>query len=218
MTGGITLDLHVHTKAGSADSSLPVAGLGASARAVGVDGIVVAEHFRLWTAWEVESAAESEGLIIIPAREWSTTLGHVLAIGMSRHEPELRDPERLRRAADEEGALLIAAHPFRHFFDLPRQGLHPATLRTDDPDEAATLPIFRFVHAVEVANGACTERENAFAAAVAEVLGLPATAGSDAHHDGEIGRRPMTFPSGVTGPRELIQAIRAGTYGIMAPA
>ena len=209
MAGGTILDLHVHTKAGSADASLPVAALGEAARAAGLDGVLVAEHFRCWTDWEVASATESQGIVIIPAREWSTTLGHVLAIGLSRHEPELRDIERLRRAADEEGALLVAAHPFRHFFEASRQGLHPATLRTDDAEEAATLQIFRFVDAVEVANGNCTERENAFAAAVAQVLCLPATAGSDAHHAGEIGRRRMAFSSRVTSPGDLIDAIRS---------
>lgn len=213
MRGGTVLDLHVHTKAGSADSSLPVAVLGDVVRGAGLDGVVVTEHLRRWTQWEIESAVESQGIVIIPAREWSTTLGHVLAIGVKRHEPELREIERLRRAADDEGGLLIAAHPFRHFFEAQRQGLHLATLRTDDPEEAATLPIFRFVDALEVANGNCTERENTFARAVAQVLGLPATSGSDAHHAGEIGRRRMTFPCDISTPGELVDAIRSLACG-----
>ena len=213
MAGGTVLDLHVHTKAGSADASLPAAALGEAVRAAGLDGVMVAEHFRCWTEWEVRAVADAHGIIIIPAREWSTTHGHVLAIGLRRREPELRDIARLRRAADEEGALLIAAHPFRHFFETPRQGLHPATLRTEDPEEAATLDLFRYVDAVETANGACTERENGFAAAVARVLGLPGTAGSDAHHAGEVGRRRMTFSCRVTRVDELLEALRALACG-----
>jgi predicted metal-dependent phosphoesterase TrpH len=216
MAGGIVLDLHVHTTAGSADASLRAAALGAAARAVGVHGVLVTEHFRRWTEWEVRSVAEAQGIIVIPAREWSTPLGHVLAIGLSREEPELRDIERLRRAADEEGALLVAAHPFRHFFDPPRPGLHPAALRTEDPEEAATLPIFRYVDAVEVANGNCTARENAFAAAVAAVLGLPVTAGSDAHYADDLGRQVTVFRDAITSPAELIEAIRSGGQRVTA--
>lgn len=212
----LVLDLHVHTTAGSADASLRAAVLGAAARAVGVHGVLVTEHFRRWTEWEVRAVADSQGIIVIPAREWSTPLGHVLAIGLSREEPELRDIQRLRRAADEEGALLVAAHPFRHYFDPPRPGLHPAAWRTDDPEAAATLPIFRYVDAVEVANGNCTARENAFAAAVAAVLGLPGTGGSDAHYADDLGRQVTVFHDAITSVAELIEAIRSGAVRVKA--
>lgn len=211
MTGGTRLDLHVHTTAGSADASLRAPALGAAVRAAGLDGVLITEHFRRWTDWEVEAAQEEQGIIIIPGREWSTPLGHILAIGLTRQEPELRDIENLRRAADDEGALLIAAHPFRHFFDAPRQGLHPATLRTVDPEQAATLPLFAYVDAIEAMNGNCTERENVFASQVAQVLGLPVTGGSDAHYAEDVGRRYAIFPGRIATISDLIAAIR--THG-----
>jgi hypothetical protein len=216
MAGGLVLDLHVHTTAGSADASLRAAVLGGAARAVGLHGVLVTEHFRRWTEWEVRAVAEAQGILVIPAREWSTPLGHVLAIGLSAEDPGLRDIERLRRAADEEGALLVAAHPFRHFFDPPRPGLHPVTWRTEDPEEAATLPLFRYVDAVEVANGNCTARENAFAAAVAAVLGLPGTGGSDAHYADDLGRQVSLLPHGVHDLATLIEAIRCGAVRALA--
>ncbi len=205
----LALDLHVHTTSGSADASLRVDRLGPAALAAGLSGVMVTEHFRQWTEDEARAAAEQQQIVVVPAREWSTPLGHVLALGISRHTSEMRDPGRLRQASDEEGGLLIAAHPFRHFFDAPRQGLHPATLRTDDPEEAARLPIFTFVHAIEVMNGNCTERENAFAAAVAAVLDLPVTAGSDAHYADDLGRCRTLFPGPVSTVAEVIDVLRS---------
>lgn len=214
MSGSFAIDLHVHTTAGSADASLRAAALGDSARAAGLDAVLVTEHFRRWGDDEAQRRSDELGLLVLPAREWNTPLGHVLAIGLRCEDTELRDPALLRRAAEAEGALLVAAHPFRHFFDPPRQGLHPAALRTEDPDEAAALEIFRYVHAIEARNGNCTERENAFAAAVASVLGLPVTAGSDAHYAEDLGRQRTLFPERVDSLPDLIAAIRAGCSAV----
>lgn len=211
----IAIDLHVHTTSGSADASLRVDRLGAAATATGLAGVMVTEHFRQWSDDEAREASERQQIIVVPAREWSTPLGHVLALGISRHIPEMRDPARLRQAADEEGGLLIVAHPFRHFFDAPRQGLHPSTLRTDDPEEAARLPIFSFVDAIEALNGNCTARENAFAAAVADVLNLPVTAGSDAHYAEDVGRYRTVFPGPLTGVGEVMEVLHSRGHRLM---
>jgi predicted metal-dependent phosphoesterase TrpH len=216
MTGPFALDLHVHTTAGSADASLKTAALGDAVRGVGLDGVLVTEHFRRWTDFEVESVADAQGIVIIPGREWTTTLGHVLALGMWAHQPELRDPSRLRAAADAEGGLLIAAHPFRHFFESAQQ-LHPGELRTDDPERAATLELFSYVDAIEIANGNCTPHENDFARMVAEVLNLPGTGGSDAHYADDLGRQRTYFPVPVRTVAELIEAIRSRAL-VVAPA
>ena len=46
------LEVHVHTRAGSADSSITVDMLGERAAEAGVGGILVAEHFRVHRAEE----------------------------------------------------------------------------------------------------------------------------------------------------------------------
>ncbi len=213
---GIALDLHVHTTSGSADASLRVETLGPSVKAAGLAGVMTTEHFRQWGDDEVRTVTEMHGIVVIPAREWATPLGHILALGITRNVPEMRDPDVLRRAADAEGGLLIVAHPFRHFFDAPRQGLHPATLRTNDPEEAARLPIFKYVDCVEVINGNCTARENAFASAVADVLGLPPTAGSDAHYPEDVGRCWTALPAGVRTVGDVIAALRSRSQLVMS--
>lgn len=210
----LAIDLHVHTTSGSADASLRVDRLGPAALAAGLSGVMVTEHFRQWTDAEACAAALDLGIIIVPAREWSTPLGHILALGIARNSPDMRDPARLRQAADDEGGFLIAAHPFRHFFDAPRQGLHPASLRTNDPGEAAGLPIFTYVDAIEAINGNCTGRENAFAAAVADQLNFPVTAGSDAHYADDLGRCWTIFPAGVTRVKDVIEALRSRAHSL----
>lgn len=210
MNGARVWDLHVHTTAGSADASLRAAVLGDAARAAGIEGVLLTEHFRRWGDDEARELSERAGVLVLPAREWTTPLGHILAIGLRCEDAALRDPALLRRAADDEGALLVAAHPFRHFFDAPRQGLHRATLRTDDPEEAATLALFAYVDAIEAANGNCTPRENRFSAAVAAVLGKPLTAGSDAHYADDLGRQRTLFARPVGSLDDLNVAIRAG--------
>ncbi len=218
MSKTVALDLHVHSTSGSADAALKVIRLGEASRAAGLSGVVMTEHLRQWSASECQAAAQEQGIVVLPAREWTTPLGHILAFGVSEYSPAMRDPHRLREAADAEGGLLIAAHPFRHFFDPPRQGAHVATLRTEDPEEAAQLPIFAFVDAIEVMNGNCTKKENDFAAAVAEVLRVPATAGSDAHYAQDLGRCFTVVPGEVRTIHELMEVLRSRAHRLSGAA
>ena len=58
------------------------------------------------------------------------------------------------------GQLGIAAHPFRHAYD-PIAALWKAHKQSDVSVEAAARhPVFEFVDAVEVLNGASTDKEN----------------------------------------------------------
>lgn len=214
--GDFAVDLHVHTTAGSADASLRAAELGTAATAVGLSAVMTAEHLRQWSGPEAEAIEEQHGLRVFPAREWSTPLGHILAIGVQQSTPDMRDPATLRAVARSEGGLLVAAHPFRHFFDGPRQGIHPSTLRTEDPEEAATMEIFQFVDAIEGVNGNCSPRENDFARAVAACLDLPVTAGSDAHYAVDLGRCWTILPAAPASVKDLIALIRDGRSRVVA--
>lgn len=209
------VDLHVHTTGGSADASLRPVQLGPEAAKLGLHGVAVTEHFRVWTEYEVESHAAGNDLLILPGQEYSTSLGHILAFGLKPFLGDSRDPATLYAAAERDGGLLIAAHPFRYFFRTPTQGYHPSTMRTNDPSEAASLPIFQFVHAIEALNGHCTEEENDFAGEVAALLGLPTTAGSDAHYADDLGRCFTVFDRTVSNIAELIETIRLGQQRLL---
>lgn len=75
------LELHIHTKAGSADSSISVDALGERAAEMETGGLVVAEHFRVWSDWEREAFLARWGIRVFRAVEHTTRQGHVIVIG-----------------------------------------------------------------------------------------------------------------------------------------
>ena len=73
--------------------------------------------------------------------------------------------------------------------------------------EAARHPLFDLVDEIEVANGANTERESAFALEVASELGFRGTGGSDAHSVHGLGKAVTVFDNGIDSEEDLIEAI-----------
>lgn len=206
------VDLHIHTTAGSADSSLRPPVVRDRALALGIHGVNLTEHFRVWEPQEAEALTEGTGLLAFRGMEWSTDLGHILVLGVERYVPEIRRAEDLRRYVLECGGFMIAAHPFRHAFD-PVPHVWKAHKDPDLSVEAACRnPVFTLVDAVEVLNGACTDRENELAALVAARLGLPGTGGSDAHYAENVGRAVTVFDRAIQDERELLVALREGAF------
>jgi predicted metal-dependent phosphoesterase TrpH len=72
--------------------------------------------------------------------------------------------------------------------------------------------LFKYVDAVEVMNSKVTEKENDFAAKVAEGLGVPSTGGSDAHEVDEVGIYATHFSDSIRSEKELVEALRRGAY------
>ena len=105
---------------------------------------------------------------------------------------------------------MIAAHPFRGFltFGMGQLGL--------TPEKAMERPLFRCVDGVEVLNGKVTDKENAFAAAVAAGLGLPVTGGSDAHEISEVGLYATRFSVRISREEDLVRALKEGAYAPVA--
>ncbi|MGE5597513.1 MAG: PHP-associated domain-containing protein, partial [Hyphomicrobiales bacterium] len=144
--------------------------------------------------------------------EVSTDMGHILAIGLKGYQGGIRRLERLREVADEQGAFLVVAHPFRHFFDpvhFKREGKEPFRMT---PEEAAKLPVFQLVHGIEVLNGCNTPRENYFALQVAKVLGKPGTGGSDAHSTQGIGYFCAVFEEELTSQEHMVEQMHKGRF------
>ena len=204
------IDLHIHTTAGSADSNLRPAVLRDRAVVLGLGGVHITEHFRVWSQLEAEELAAGTGLVVLRGMEWNTDLGHILVLGVAAYRPEIRSAAELHRYVLDQGGLMIAAHPFRHAFD-PVSYAWKAHKQAEVTVEAACRnPVFELVDAVEVLNGACTDKENEFTAQVAAALGLPGVGGSDAHYAEDLGRAVTLVNEPVRNERELIAAIRAG--------
>ena len=68
--------------------------------------------------------------------------------------------------------------------------------------------MFEFVDAIEVHNGKLSADENDMARKVAEKLGLPGTAGSDAHRLDELGTAVTIFENDITDEIQLVEALR----------
>lgn len=206
------VDMHIHTTRGASDSSLRPVELARAARRLGLSAVVVTEHDRLWDPLEVARFRDEHSLPLINGMEVSTELGHVLVIGLHKYVPGVRHAEELRRIVSEADGYMIAAHPFRHYFyriEWERQGLEPVDLT---PEEAARLPLFGLVDAVEVLNGGNNAQENAFALEVAQVLGKPGVGGSDAHSHQGIGIHTTVFERGLESEEDLLRELRAGRF------
>ena len=209
-------DLHVHTTRGSSDSSLSPQELVLEANSIGLDGVLLTEHSGGWTDEEIENVFCGSSLTIIPGLEVNTDMGHVIVIGMTSHIDGIHKIEFLRRAVDRVGGLLIAAHPFRNFFD---QGPNNSNLlfknmsaQNLSPIDASKHPLFSYVDFIEVANGSNTDRENEFALSTANCLGKDGTGGSDAHSRHGIGKCATQFEREVTDISGLITELKLGRF------
>ena len=210
---GTIIDMHLHTTKGASDSMLNPDDLIDEATRVGLTGVNITEHDRMWESWDLSPFRKKHDHIFVNnGMEVSTDMGHILAIGLKGYEGGIRRLEKLRQVADDQGAFLVVAHPFRHFFDpvhFKREGKEPFTL---SPEEAARLPVFQLVHGIEVLNGCNTPRENYFALQVAKNLGKPGTGGSDAHSTQGIGYFAAVFEETLESTAQMVEQMHKGRF------
>ena len=210
-------DLHIHTTRGSSDSSLTPEELVLEAEGLGLFGLCLTEHSGPWERHEFERFATLHNVVLVRAMEVETDMGHMLAFGLDQYQGGFNKAAGLRRAADLEGGFVVTAHPFRGVFSQP--GRVNALLYRSVPDplpgkpeDAIAHPIFKLVHAVEVANGGTVDEENEFALRVAGLLGLPVTGGSDAHSAHGLGRFVTAFDDEINNEQEFLAALHSGRY------
>lgn len=214
---GTLVDMHTHTVMGAYDSSLQPALLAKGINDAGLTGVAVTEHNRMWDPHKFREFQGDHGsLLVTNGMEVSTDLGHILAFGMPGMTAGIPHLARLREAADECGGYLVVAHPFRYWFEpvhFTRRGLKPVEMV---PEVLAEQPVFRYVDAIEVYNGANTDRENLIALEVAELLGKPGTAGSDCHSTQGIGCACTLFERSLETPEMMLAELRAGRFQAMS--
>jgi len=205
--------MHLHTLRGASDSMLDPDDLISEALRVGLSGVNITEHDRMWESWDLAPFRKKHNNIFVSnGMEVSTDMGHILAIGLKGYAPGIRRLAKLREVADEQGAFLVVAHPFRHFFDpvhFKREGKEPFNLT---PEQAARLPVFQLVDGIEVLNGCNTPRENYFALQVAKTLGKPGTGGSDAHSSQGIGYFAAVFEEELTSQEHMVEQMHKGRF------
>src|ERR1700691_4020307 len=178
-----TVDLHLHTSRGSADSNLSLKDLVARAAKIGIGAVCITEHDNAWDLCELAALAADSGVIYLRGMEVTTELGHIGVFGLTEYVGGIYKLRELRKVVDKLGGIMVANHPFRYKLD-PRFSFMNADAEAIDmehPERSAQLEIMQLCDAVEVLNGACSEEENRFALKVARCLGLAEVAGSDSH-------------------------------------
>jgi predicted metal-dependent phosphoesterase TrpH len=194
------IDLHTHTKPASPCSDLDLVELIAKAKQLGLGGVCLTEHDKLWSAEAVLELAREYSFLLLRGVEVSSNHGHILVFGLSEYSHELWRAEKLRHAVDLAGGVMIVAHPFR-------------TSPTNIPlEKACQRPVFKLVDEIEVCNGASSERENSMALGVSRELGLNGIGGSDAHSVLELGRCVTIFQNQIESEEDLVAELKAGRF------
>lgn len=194
------IDTHCHTKY-SYDNWLEPLDLIRRARALGLDGVCITEHYSYEASEPVERIGRDEGLLILRGVEIATDKGHLLAYGVEDDGWNIwgRDSylplEEVIDRINELGGICAPAHPFRNV------GL--ASLMEG-------LLELRNIAAVESHNGVNADSDNELAIRASTHLGLPTLGGSDCHKTVAVGRCATEFFEPVCDMAGFIAAVRAG--------
>ncbi len=177
-------------------------------KALGLDGVCLTDHDAFWSWDEVRALQRRHDYLVIPGTELNTDSGHVLVFGLHRYEFGVHKPEFLRRLADRQGAVIIAAHPYRRRF-LEDPGRDPGA-RKEMLGQAARDSFFGLCDAIETHNGRGTREENRFSRDIQGMLGLPGVAGSDAHRAEQLGTAATRFTRRIHGLEDLVAELKRG--------
>lgn len=189
-------DLHLHTTA-SPDSLLTPARLWAACCRRGLNGVAVTDHNSVAGALKLAQQAPP-GVQIIVGEEVLTTHGELLGLFLREAVASGLTPEETARAIRAQGGIVGVSHPY----DPWRCAL----------DEAALLRLWQagLLDFVEGRNGRIwLPRHNRRAVELGRRLGLPLSAGSDAHGAWEVGCCTAVLPA-FSGPQEFLASLERG--------
>ncbi len=189
------IDLHNHTFPKSSCSYLEPAELVQRAKDLGLDGICLTEHNRVWPSADVESLERQYDFLVLRGMEVSTEFGHVLVFGLEEDVRGFVYVKRLREIVTAVGGVMILAHPFRNRFG--------------DPTRSEMAPIF---DAFELLNGGDFTLSMPVGRYPEPEPGLKATGGSDAHALREIGTCATEFDAEIGNENDLIEALKGNGY------
>lgn len=164
----IQVDLHLHTKF-SGDATISpkfvVDSLYAHPR---IKGVAVTDHDSLEGYFQMRKLAEAyKDLVIVPGIEVTTTLGHLIVLGVEEKPAYCAPLEVVIDFAKERQGIVVIPHPYRV------GGIGEAAEKTP-------------ADAVETFNPHAEVQENKMAEILAKMKNLPGVAGSDAHSHDEL--------------------------------
>jgi len=189
----IKADLHVHT-CYSLDCLTPLEQIIERCLELGINCIAVADHNTIDGALKLKEIAPFQ---VIVAEEVLTPAGEIMGLFLSEEVPRGLSPDDTISRIRSQGGLVAIPHPFGR--PLPRNS-HALT----SPEVLAKVDI------IETLN-ARTPSSSGIARAwrLAREHGKAASAGSDAHTIGEIGRAYVEMPE-FEGPDGFLIALAQG--------
>jgi hypothetical protein len=192
-------DLHSHARPGSGDSRAGVDELAVAAQELGLEAVALTDHGVADLVAAARTFAD-RGVTLIPGREVSCDLGHVIVLATDLEWLAALPPRCLLPLPNSRRgpAALIWAHPAGW-----RYG---GALIPPDPARGA-----EHLHGVEVLNGERLHQPDGVSLAeeLAGMLGIPGCGGSDAHDAPALGRC-LTDVEGATDEASFIEGLAAG--------
>jgi len=185
----LKIDLHVHTHY-SGDAKTTLEQVVRYARKKGLDGVAVTDHD---TVTGARRLAKQEGFLVIPGIEVSSLHGHILGLNITEPVPPKLDMTRTVEKIRRLGGIAVIAHPSV----VIKTGL------------GTNISAASHIDAVEVINASAFPflLSTYLGRRLAHRLGLPQTAGTDAHYPEEIGNA-YTIIEADSNRDDVIEAIR----------
>jgi predicted metal-dependent phosphoesterase TrpH len=186
-------DLHTHTHY-SRDSITSTKQCVRRCLKLGINCLAVTEHNNVEGALAVQRIAPFK---VIVAEEIKTVEGELTGLFLKETIPPNLTPEETIERVKAQGGLVSLPHPFDR-------------VRREPLREQARERILSRLDIIEVFNSRTTFRsDNERARRLAEELGLPMGAGSDAHSPWELGTTYVEMPD-FEGPQQFLEALRQG--------
>ncbi|MFO7772856.1 MAG: PHP domain-containing protein [Dehalococcoidia bacterium] len=189
----IKADLHIHT-CYSIDCLTPLEQIVERCLEVGIDCVAVADHNTIAGALQLKQIAPFE---VIVAEEIRTPVGEIMGLFLSEEVPRGLSPQETISRIRSQGGLVGIPHPFG------RSLLWNSSMLT-------STEVVSRVDIIETFNSRTLfSRSMARAWKLAKDRGKAASAGSDAHTPGEIGRAYVEMPE-FDGPEDFLKALAQG--------
>ena len=186
------IDLHMHEKRYSLDSTLALEEIVEIAKKRGLDAICITDHDSMGLREYAEEYSKKTGFPIFVGIEYFSLQGDILAFGIDHYPEDRISAQEFIDYVHEQGGVVVSAHPFRH----NRRGLE------------GYLDILKGVDAIEILNGSTLPDATMMAVQYAKKYGFAITGGSDCHYPDKVGICATYFPNEIKTMDDLVSAIR----------
>lgn len=198
----LRLDTHLHTRRHSRCSGMDEFQLIPTAIARGLNGVVITEHHYQWPEEELQelriAANAPADFVLLSGFEYSSEMGDILVYGLAPQDAMRlapgKDPRHALDFFHGLGAACIAAHPTRELIHFDER-----------------IAEMRF-EAIETASRNLRPHEQRLALKLANDLGIPPSAASDAHRVQDIGACATDFEGPIRTMADFVDCLRRGVF------